>query len=52
MSDHEEAVITELVQKAVFFILGVLIGMGVFWVALQWVPGTVLTSLRAAGVAN
>jgi hypothetical protein len=52
MPDQEEALVAELFQKAIFFVLGVLIGMGVFWVALQWVPGTVLAALRAAGVAN
>lgn len=37
-----------LMIKMPFFILGVFVGMFIFWVALQWVPGAVMKALGGA----
>jgi len=49
MSDleDEEQIGPTLMYKVPFFLLGVLLGMCVVWVALQWVPGAAAPALRA-----
>ncbi len=37
-----------LMVKLPFFIFGVVVGMLIFWVALQWVPGAVMQALGGA----
>ena len=49
MADEDYPVGNTLLFKLPFFVLGVAIGMGVVWVALQWVPKVALPILQAAG---
>ena len=37
-----------LMVKLPFFIFGVIVGMLIFWVVLQWVPGAVMEALGGA----
>lgn len=45
MSDEEEPIVGTLILKLPFLVLGVAIGMGVVWVAFQWVPGALVDAL-------
>lgn len=49
MSDEVEPLVETLVVKLPFLLLGVAIGMGIVWVALQWVPAVAGPILQAAG---
>lgn len=50
MVEHDpEAILPTLAVKLPFFIIGVAIGMGVVWVALQWVPGALAQALASVG---
>ena len=39
MSDDPDALENIIRHKIPFFVMGVAVGMVIFWVALQWVPG-------------
>ena len=47
MSDDLEPVLPTLAFKLPFFVLGVVLGMVIVWIALLWVPGVLR---QAAGV--
>ena len=49
MSDEEEPIVGTLLLKIPFLLLGILIGMGVVWVALLWVPGAMMDAASDAG---
>ncbi len=49
MSEEYYPVVGTLLFKLPFLVLGVAIGMGVTWTALQWVPAVAAPILRAAG---
>ena len=41
MTEEWETVASTLKYKIPFFVIGVLVGMGVVWLAFQWVPGAI-----------
>jgi len=51
MSEEQQAteptMLSEIVIKFPFFLLGVVTGMLVVWVAFQWVPGALFAALAA-----
>jgi hypothetical protein len=49
MTDDSEAIVSTLVLKLPFFVLGVAIGMAIVWAALLWVPGAVRQAALALG---
>lgn len=49
MNDDSEPIVSTLVLKLPFFVLGVAIGMAIVWIALQWVPGALYQAVRVAG---
>jgi hypothetical protein len=49
MAEEDYPIIGTLLFKLPFLVLGVALGMGVVWVALQWVPAVATPILRAAG---
>lgn len=46
MSDETGAFKPTLIYKIPFLILGIAIGMGTVWVALQWVPAAFLSAMQ------
>lgn len=46
MSQEVEPIGETLIVKLPFFIIGVALGMLIFWVALQWVPSATMASLQ------
>lgn len=49
MTDDSEPIVSTLVLKLPFFILGVAIGMAIVWVAILWVPGAMMQASLALG---
>lgn len=45
MSIYDEPFIPTLIVKIPFLLLGVAIGMGIVWVAFQWVPSAFLKAI-------
>ena len=43
----KQSVLPEIMLKVPFFIIGIILGMLTFWVALMWVPGAVANALGA-----
>ncbi len=46
MSDESGSFTPTFIYKIPFLILGIAIGMGTVWVALQWVPAAFLSALQ------
>jgi hypothetical protein len=46
---QEEPIVETLILKVPFFIVGVLVGMAIVWIALQWVPGAAQQALNNIG---
>ena len=50
MTDESDMFAATFKYKIPFLVLGIAIGMIVVWVALQWVPATVVNAFNAAGL--
>lgn len=46
MSDETGSFVPTFIYKIPFLILGIAIGMGTVWVALQWVPAAFVSALQ------
>ncbi len=49
MSEENFTIAETLLFKLPFLFIGFAIGMGVVWVALQWVPAVAAVALRGMG---
>lgn len=49
MSDDSDSITSTFKYKIPFFILGVVIGMLLVWIALQWVPAALQAALATIG---